>query len=122
MFSKTTSRRCAAALSLPFFALAATAYAQTSSSNSMMASYICRPVTSGESSNAKMGDQGTALVCHPFAVRLHMDNGSMKVIGNVTAKPMSGPDFSKALTVDQANEAWNNWVQEKLRVPLNRSA
>ena len=118
MFTKIIAQRCAlgAAIALPFLALGGSAYGQSGSPN-LMASYICRPVVGSETSNARMNTQGTALLCHPFAVRLHMDDGSMKVIGNVTSRPLPGPDFSKALTAQQFNDAWNTWVQQKLQNP-----
>lgn len=117
MVSNTTSRRWAAlaALAAPFSLLIATAHAQNASEN-IMASYICRPVIGSETANARMNSQGTALLCRPFAVGLRMDDGSMKVIGNVTSRPIPGPAYSKALTAQQVNDAWNSWIEEKFQI------
>jgi hypothetical protein len=93
--------------------LATAAWAQTPNS---MATLICRPAAAGETANAKMMATSTTLVCESFALNLPMSDGTMKTIGSVTAKPMSGPDFTGALTVQQDNAAYTKWVQQTFRI------
>jgi hypothetical protein len=63
----------------------------------------------------------TSLVCRPIAVSMHMSDGSLKRIGNVTITPMSGPDFSKALTPHQVEAAYNRWIEKALDIdPITR--
>ncbi len=104
-------------VALPFVlaALAPIAWAQTTP-EPMMASFVCRAALSNETANAKMIDSSTTLVCKPFAVEERMSNGSMKTIGNVTVKAQPGPDFSHALTVQQANSAYNSWVNKTFHI------
>ncbi len=106
-------------VALPFVlaALAPIAWAQTTDQSAMMASFVCRPALANETANAKMMDSSTTLVCKPFAVAERMSNGSMKTIGNVTVKaPQPGPDFSHALTAQQANAAYNAWVNKTFHI------
>jgi len=94
--------------------LATAAWAQTPSNS--MATLICRPAAAGETANAKMMATTTTLVCESFALNMHMSDGTMKTIGSVTAKPMAGPDFTGALTVQQDNAAYNKWVQQTFKI------
>jgi hypothetical protein len=66
-----------------------------------------------------MTGQGPSLLCRPFSVGLRLDDGSMKVIGSVTSRPVAGPDFAKTLTAQQANDAWNTWIEEKFQIHGN---
>jgi hypothetical protein len=124
--STPANRRYAAILALPVTLTVlgpAAAWAQTQSLAGKPATMICRPAQPGESAAAKMIDGGTPLVCRPFAVSMHMNDGSLKTIGSVTAKPMSGPDFSHALTPQQLNDVYNRWVEKALNIdPATRNS
>ena len=91
------------------------ALAQSSTGGSMMATMLCRPALSSETSNATFTSTSTSLICRPVAVAMHMSNGSMKVIGSVKARA-SSPDFSGALTPAQVNSAFNRWVQTTMHI------
>jgi hypothetical protein len=97
-------------------ALATAAWAQSTSPEAMMTTYLCRPALSGETASAKMVTTSALLVCKPFALSMQMSDGAMKTIGNVTAKADSGPDFGSALTVQQAHTAYNLWVQKTFHI------
>jgi len=104
-------------------AFATSVPAQTESLVPKAATFICRPSLSDETANAKMMVATTTLVCQPFAVSMHMSDGSMKTIGNVTATAITGPDFSHALTPQQVNAAYNHWVEKALDIdPETRHA
>jgi hypothetical protein len=47
---------------------------------------------------------------------MHMSDGSLKTIGNVTSTAMASPDFSQALTPQQVNAAYNHWLQKALDI------
>jgi hypothetical protein len=95
-------------------ALAVAAGAQSTTPG--MATFICRPALSGEKATAEMMTSSIPLVCKPFALAVPMSDGSMKTIGSVTAKAMPGPDFSGALTVQQANAAYHAWVLKTFHI------
>lgn len=98
-------------------ALATAAWAQSTAQPAMMTQYLCRPALSGETPSAKMVASSTLLVCKSFALSMQMSDGSMKTIGNVTAKSDSGPDFGNStLTVQQAHAAYNLWVQKTFHI------
>ena len=98
-----------AAAALPFAARAADANADLS--------YICRPAVGSDSVSARTTSvDATPLTCRPLNVALRMSDGSMHVIGRVTAKSNSGPDLRKAVTPDQINDAWAGWVMETFRI------
>jgi hypothetical protein len=80
------------------------------------ATYICRPVVANETGDARMMKSGTQLTCRAFAVAMKMSNGTLKVIGNVTARPVAGPNLSKALTTQQINDAWSNWIVDTFQI------
>jgi hypothetical protein len=101
-------RPAALALLVTSLALAAAAGAQSTAPS--MATFICREALTGEKPSAQMMATSVPLVCKPFAVSVQMDDGSLKTIGNVTAKPQPGPNFAGALTVQQANAAYHAWV------------
>ena len=111
--STKVGRRAAAMLGL----LAAVAgsslsgVAQTTSQAPLEASLICRQAHADEAVTAKMVATSMTLVCRPIAVSMRMSDGSMKIIGNATAKPQSGPNFSKALTPQQMQEACEKWLE-----------
>ena len=73
--------------------------------------FICHAVTGSETSNARMtASSDTALECRAVSMKLKMSNGSMRTIGQVTAKSNSGPELSQALTPAQVNDAWIKWL------------
>jgi len=82
----------------------------------MAATLLCRPALANETAVAKMVESSTTLVCKPFAVRMRMRDGSMKVIGNAAAKAQPGPDLSGALTPQQVNAACVRWIEETFHV------
>ena len=81
------------------------------------ATYVCRTIETGETANARMLAATPAeLTCRPISLALKMSNGSMKMIGTVSAKRTSGPDLSSALTPGQVNDAWVKYVDETFHV------
>jgi len=117
MATNFTGRRTAA---LTFFVALATwataTWAQSTMGEPMAATLLCRPALASETASAKMIVSSTTLVCKPFAVRLRMGDGEMKVIGNAAAKPASGPDLSGALTPQQINAACARWIEQTFHV------
>jgi hypothetical protein len=116
--STNTSHRYAAALgiSLTLASAGTVVWAQTAAVEPNAATYICRPALANETASAKMMVSSTSLVCRPFAVSMHMSDGSLKTIGNVTSTAMASPDFSQALTPQQVNAAYNHWLQKALDI------
>lgn len=114
----TITRRHVAALALPLALLAVgtTVLAQTAMHPAKMATMICRPAQSGETANAATIGTTTELVCEPFAMSMRMSDGTMMTIGNVTVKANPGPDFSGALTAQQAKAAYNKWVLQTFHI------
>ena len=80
------------------------------------ATYICHPAADGQTANAEMKNTSTALVCHAVSLELHMSSGKMRVIGTVSAKPATSPDFSNALTPAQVNDAWAHYIMTTFNV------
>jgi hypothetical protein len=79
--------------------------------------FMCQATAAGGTSNARMtAGSDTALSCREVSMRLKMSDGSMRTIGRVTAKPNDGPDLSKALTPQQVNDAWVNWIDSMFHV------
>jgi hypothetical protein len=110
-----TGRVAIVALSASLVAFATTLVFAQADQSAMMATYICRPAMAGEAASAKMMASAQLLECKPIAMTEHMSDGSMKTIGNVKATP-SGPDFSGALTAQQANAAYNAWVNKTFHI------
>jgi hypothetical protein len=119
----STARRYAAiAFPVALAAFATAVWAQPEPPAPNAGTLICRPALASETATAKMVATPTLLVCKPIAVSMHMSDGSMKTIGSVTAKPMSAPDFSQALTPQQATEAYNHWIEKALDIDPSRSS
>ena len=82
--------------------------------------YVCRPSASDETPNAKMTSAtSTALICRPITLTLHMSGGTMRTIGQVTAKSsnvLTGPDLSKALTPQQINDAYIKFIEQTFHI------
>jgi hypothetical protein len=89
----------------------ASAVAQTATQTPKEATLICRQAHGDEPATAKMLSASTTLVCRPIAISMRMDDGSLKIIGDVTAAPQAGPDFSRALTPQQFQEACAKWLE-----------
>ena len=81
-----------------------------------MATLLCRPALPTETATAQMLQSSSLLVCKPFAVTVHMNDGSLRTIGSVSVRPQAGPDFSNAVTPQQFNTAYNDWVLKTLRI------
>ena len=113
-----SKRLRAASLALPaLVALSTTELrAATADEFATTATYVCRASLPGEGPSAKMLDEPTLLACKPLAVSMRMDDGSVRTIGNVAAKPAAGPDFSHALTPGQINEAYERWYEHTLGI------
>jgi hypothetical protein len=112
------SKNLAAAIGLPL-ALAAfgtAVWAQTARLAPDAATYVCRQALPDETASAKMVVSSTSLVCRPIAVAMHMSDGSMRVIGNVSSHAIPAPDFSRALTPQQVNAAYNQWLLKALDI------
>jgi hypothetical protein len=101
---------------IALIATGAYASAQDDSVFPTSATLICRPATAGENATAKVMATSGLLVCRPFAVSMHMNDGTLKVIGNVRVAATSGPDFSHALTPQQVNAAYNSWLEKALDI------
>ena len=115
--TSNTARRYAAILALPVtLAAFGTAVWAETESFPKSATFVCRAALATETATAKMVESSTALVCKPIAVNMHMSDGSMKTIGNVSSRAMAAPDFSHALTPQQINEAYNHWVEKALDI------
>ena len=70
-----------------------------------MATMVCRPAEAGEKASAMMtGAAKTALVCKTINPEMTMKKGS-------------GPDLSHALSADQADAAWREYLQSAVSVP-----
>jgi hypothetical protein len=104
------------ACTVALIATGARASAQDESVFPTSATLICRPATADENATAKVMATAALLVCRPFAVSMHMNDGSLKVIGNVRVTAPSGPDFSHALTPQQVNAAYNSWLEKALDI------
>ena len=98
-------------LSVALAAASPSVIAQTSSQLPLEATLICRRAHADEAATARMTATSTTLVCRPIAVSMRASDGSMKLIGDVTAKPQSGPNFTKALTPAQMQEACEKWLE-----------
>jgi len=103
---------CAVAL----LATGANARAQSEADLPTSATLICRPAAADESGTAKVMATSALLVCRPFAVSMHMNDGSLKVIGNVRVAAAPAPDFSHAFTAQQINAAYNSWLEKALDI------
>jgi hypothetical protein len=93
-----------AALAMPGLALAD----DTMSHGAMapkMATMICRPAAAGEKPTAMMmGTEKTGMVCKPLAMDKMMKKGS-------------GPNLSHALTAEQVDAAWRDFIQSAVSIP-----
>ena len=105
MLKMVLSAAIAAAALVPVASFADDAMGHAMPAPEMMGTMVCRTAHAGEKPSATMMGQGTALVCKPVA-------DMMK------AGKMAGPDLSKALTSQQADEAWQKWVAQVLVVPV----
>jgi hypothetical protein len=99
----------ASALAAFGFAVSGIALAQTTAPSpmagqddmSMRATMVCRPAHQGEKGTMKAGK--TDMVC--------------KSVGDMMQKPNPGPDLSGALTPDQINAAWQQYLRSVIIVP-----
>jgi hypothetical protein len=115
--ARNVIRGWAAALAVPVVLMAASRALQSQTAGPpMSATLVCRPALANEAASAKMVASATLLVCRPLAISMRMSDGSMKTIGSAAVKPQPGPDFSKALTAEQINEAYNRWVERTLHI------
>jgi hypothetical protein len=97
-----------AALAMPGLALADDAMGGTAMTNhdmSKMATMVCRHAAAGEKPTATMADGSkTALVCKTVSMEKMMKKGA-------------GPDLSHALSADQVDAAWRQFVQQAVSIP-----
>jgi hypothetical protein len=105
-----------AALSVTLAGASACFAAGTDGEASTMSTFVCRESLPSEAPTAKMMVSGTELVCRPIAVAIRGDDGKLRTIGNVTAKPVPGPDLSRALTPQQIDGAYMRWLEKVLNV------
>jgi hypothetical protein len=116
LISKYATRRNAVFLALFMTLGGVVTLGQADERASKYATFICRPTSPGESASAEMVNGATSLVCRPLAVRMHMSDGSMKTIGNVSSRAIPAPDFAHALTPQQINETYNRWLEKTLDI------
>jgi hypothetical protein len=81
-----------------------------------MSTFACRESLPHEAPTAKMMDSPTTLVCRPIAVAIRSGDGELRTIGNVTARPVPGPDFSRALTPQQVDSTYTQWLEKFLNI------
>jgi hypothetical protein len=81
-----------------------------------MSTFVCRASLPQETPTAKMMDSSTTLVCRPIAVAVRGGDGKLRTIGNVTAKPVPGPDLSQALTPQQVDTTYMRWLEKFLNI------
>jgi hypothetical protein len=98
-----------AALAMPALALAdAMGHdAMTANAMSTHGTMICRQATEKEKPSAMMtGATQTPIVCK-------------KIQPDMMMKGKGGPDLSKALTAEQVDAAWRQWIVQMTSVPGN---
>ena len=111
-FTKITYRLRATLACLAAVAATASAVqAQTAPQKSLEGTLLCRTADASEKVTATMVSSSTTLVCRPIAFAMRTSDGSLKVIGDTHVQPQSGPDFSKALTPQQMQEACEKWLE-----------
>jgi hypothetical protein len=93
-----------AAVFAPDASLADDANGRAMPARDMMATMVCRSARADEKPTAMMMGQRTALVC--------------KSVAEVMKARTMGPDTSKALSSQQADEAWQSWIASVLAVPV----
>ena len=98
-----------AALAMPGLALADDAMGGNAMSHDAMApgkmaTMVCRPAAAGEKPTAMMMNAKTGLVCKA------MDPAKMMKKGG-------GPDLSHALSADQVDAAWRQYIQQAIQIP-----
>jgi hypothetical protein len=83
--------------------------------------FICRAIASGETPNAQMtANSSTQLICRPVQIQLKMSGGSLRTIGQTTAKSApDGPDLSQALTPEQVNDAYVKFIDREFHIDHN---
>jgi hypothetical protein len=94
-----------AALAMPGLALADDAMTgHDAMAAPKMATMVCRPAAAGEKPSAMMMGGKTGLVCKPVAMEKMMKKGA-------------GPDLSHALSADQVDAAWRQFIQQAVAIP-----
>ena len=82
--------------------------------------WVCLRSDASHAQNATTNDN-VALSCTQIAAAIPMRDGSgMMVIGSVQSRPADAvyaPSPSAALTPDQLNDQWNQFVRKTLRIP-----
>ena len=104
-----TAAFACAALAMPAVALAddamsGNAMSHDATASHTMATMICRPAAAGEKPTAMMMNGKTGLVCKA------MDPAKMMKKGG-------GPDLSHALSADQVDAAWRQFIQQAIQIP-----
>ena len=94
-----------AALAVPAVALAEDAMSgHPAAAPQKMATMVCRAATANEKPSAMMVSSNTGLVCKTIKPEMMMKKGS-------------GPDLSHALSSQQVDEAWRQFIQSIVTVP-----
>ncbi|HEY0614201.1 MAG TPA: hypothetical protein VGC96_06155 [Candidatus Elarobacter sp.] len=88
-----------AALAMPVLALADDAMG-----GSKMATMVCRAAAANEKPTAMMMGAKSGLVCKTISPEKMMKKGS-------------GPDLSHALSADQVDAAWREFLQQAVTIP-----
>jgi hypothetical protein len=97
--------------------LSSAATAATMPDDKTDATLICRPASKTEHANASIKDPAADLVCKPFSIAMKMSDGTMHVIGSATASSAQiGPDISRAITPQQVNDTWVNYLESTFRI------
>jgi len=98
----------------------ATITAARSQADEQPTMYVCRTSAAGETANATMSSTKVELICHPVALALKMSGGSLRTIGRTTAGGvLHGPDLSKALTPQQINDAYVEFIERTFHIDHN---
>ncbi|GEM_PF-1748890 len=94
----------AAALAMPGLAMADDAMGHDATAAQKMATMVCRPATAKEKPNVMMMDAAkTGMVCKPISMEM--------------MKKGSGPNLSHALTAEQVDAAWREFIQSAVSIP-----
>jgi hypothetical protein len=99
-----------AALAMPGLAMADDAMSNKTghdamASSSKMATMVCRAAAAGEKPTAMTMGSKTPLVCKTVTMEKMMKKGA-------------GPDLSHALSVEQVDAAWREFIQQQVAIPL----
>ena len=118
MFDPKFFRVCSSLVAAVFVTAAASAPspAGADDATATMSTFVCRESLPSEAPTAKMVNSPTTLVCRPLVYTIRGEDGTMRTIGTASAKVPLGPDLSKALTPQQFETAYSQWLERTLKI------